>query len=188
MRLEWKALNRNHLETGGPDHVAELMQPWPPTGTHSKEFCKLDEMRPAFESVRPDLRIGIAGLGHVARAVLAGQLAMDIGPELLYHDRNGVVPNLCSPYAGTIRKGAIGCIVNISRRAFRVVTNRDEGSGMVAEGGDCGRQGTPKNFRVVELWTAGIGTGDKDSADRITGPVRESTFARLEKAGILMQE
>jgi hypothetical protein len=25
MRLEWKVLNRNHLETGGPDHVAELI-------------------------------------------------------------------------------------------------------------------------------------------------------------------
>ena len=134
--LEWKVLSRNHQETGGPDRVAELIATWPPTCTHTKKFCK---MRPAFESIRPDLRIGIAGLGHVARPVLAGQLAMDIGPELLYHDRNGVVPNLCSPYAGSIRKGAIGCIMNISRRAFRVVTNRDEGSGMVAEGGDCGR-------------------------------------------------
>ena len=70
----------------------------------------------------------------------------------------------------------------------RVVTSRDEGSGMVGVGGDCGRQGAANDFRIVELRTAGIGAGDEDSTDRITSPVREPTFAGLEKSGILMQK
>src|ERR1700678_230383 len=97
-----------------------------------------------------------------------------------------VIAHLRSPYAEGIRKGAVGCIVNISHRVRHgVVASGDEGAGMVSVGGDGGGQGAAKNFRIVELRMAGIRARDEDSADCITGPVRESAFAGLKKSGIL---
>ena len=120
--------------------------------------------------------------------VLVSHLATDIGPELFYDDRDGVIANLRSPYTEGVGQCAIGCILNVGHHArCGVVTSRDEGSGMVGVGGDCGGQGTAKNFRVVELRMARIGSGDEDPADRVTSAVREPTFAGLEKSGILMQ-
>ena len=81
------------------------------------------------------LRVGISGLVRVG-AVLVVHLAMDVGPKLFYDDRDGVVSDLRPPYAESIRKRTRGCIVNIGQTVRgRVVTSRNEGSGMVGVGG-----------------------------------------------------
>src|ERR1035437_9012246 len=113
---------------------------------------------------------------------------MDIGPEFLDYDGEGVVSHLGSPDAESIRQSTIGLVMNIGQHARRrVVTTGDKGPGMIAVSGNCSRQGAAYDFRVVELRFAGIGPGDEDPADGIFSPSAESTFAGLKIAGILMQ-
>src|ERR1700678_2232801 len=150
---------------------------------------------PRFYNSLPSLRLRIRGRFRVSGlhgrglVVFFGHLAVNVGPELLYHVGNRVIAHLRSPYAGSIRKRAVGCIVNINHRVRRgVVASGDKGARMVGVGGDGGRQGAAKNFGVVELRVAGIGARDNDSADRITSAAPESAFAGLKKSWILVQQ
>src|ERR1700678_2266643 len=121
--------------------------------------------------------------------MLVVHLAMDIRPEFLDHNGDGVVQHLCSPNAESVGKGARGSIVNVGQGVGGgVEASRNEGSGMVGIGGDCSRQSATHDFRVVELAMAGIGPGHKNSACGILGAARESAVAFLKKSWILMQK
>src|ERR1700690_3496012 len=100
---------------------------------------------------------------------LLAQLAANVGPEFFHHDRDGVVANLRSPYAGCVRQSAIG-------------------TGMVTVGGNGGRSGTAQNLREVELLVSGIGAGDNDAADGVSGTMPKSALALLKETRVLVEQ
>ena len=61
-------------------------------------------------------------------------------------------------------------------------------SRMVAVGGNCGRQSTADNLRVVELRLTRIPASDENSADRIARPPRKPSLGRLKEARVLMKK
>ncbi len=131
--------------------------------------------RVRLQALRDQLRFCTDGRRHLA-LVLVAHLAMNIGPQELFHDQGyRIEPQLGSPGIDRVGQGLIG-----ANELVRVVGCADvRARGMVAVGRDCRGGGGAENLGIIKLLVAGVSPGHKNAADRILRAPQESALSRL---------
>src|ERR1700677_4886169 len=99
---------------------------------------------------------------------MGAKLALNVRPEFLHFDGDGVVAHLRAPNAGGVSNGSL------APRMIRVGRDRR---------GD----GATENFGKVELAVTRIAAGDENPAHRVPGAMSEAPVGHLVETRILAQ-